>query len=330
MTQAKVLITSGVLSLAACTGGDDSEAMPTSAAGSDGADDGVAATGVATGPATDSGDTGGDPGDEGDTVGDTGTPADTADDDPMPPIWFDVGLPADGTGEGGGDCQGGATVLEATIRDFASTHPDFEAFWGSAPTTGLVLDALGADATPQYNPAVPVSPGGSSATQITSAGSFSDWYHDVGGTNVAVPFEIELEEDPVGSGQFVFDDATFFPVDNAGWNGAPGPNNETFPDTLDDQHNFHFTTEIHTSFVYAPGQVFTFIGDDDLWVFVDGSLVIDLGGLHGELEGSVEMDTLGLDEGRTYAMDVFHAERRHNGSHFRIETSIACFFPPAG
>ena len=61
-----------------------------------------------------------------------------------------------------------------------------------------------------------------------------------------------------------------------------------------------------------------------------GARVIDLGGLHGELTGSIDLDTLGLTDGESYTMDIFHAERRHDGSHFRIETSIQCFAPPAG
>ena len=252
------------------------------------------------------------------------------DDIPPPPIVYDVGGTPEMTGGVDDRCTGGdATTLQATIRDFASSHPDFEVFWGSQASTGLVLDVLGADLTPEYNPAAPFPPAGSSATQITSAATFADWYHDVAGTNVPVAIDIPLEEMPPGSGNFVFDDPTFFPIDNDGWNGAPGPNNETFPDTLGDPHNFHFTTEIHTSFVYSPGQHFTFIGDDDLWVFIDGILAIDLGGLHGELQGTVDLDTLGLVDGDTYEMDIFHAERRHDGSHFRVETSIDCFFPPA-
>ena len=92
----------------------------------------------------------------------------------------------------------------------------------------------------------------------------------------------------------------------------------------------HVMVRCNLTVVYEPGQVFTFMGDDDLWVFIDGALVIDLGGLHGQLMGSVDLDTLGLAAEQTYDMDIFHAERRHDGSNFRIETSISCFFPPAG
>ncbi len=258
-----------------------------------------------------------------------GTTAGSEDDDSGPVI-FDVGTLSDVGEMGDADCNDGTVTLAATLRDFASTHPDFEAFWGSAASLDLVEPSLGADGLPVYNAAAPLPPGGSSPTQITSADTFAQWYADVADVNVTEAFDFELVETPPGSGLFVFDDPTFFPVDDAGWNAAPGPNNETYPDALGDEHNFHFTTEIHTTFIYAPGQVFTFIGDDDLWVFIDGELAIDLGGLHGEAEGTVDLSTLGLNPGDTYPMDIFHAERRHDGSHFRVETSIDCFLPPAG
>jgi fibro-slime domain-containing protein len=63
-----------------------------------------------------------------------------------------------------------------------------------------------------------------------------------------------------------------------------------------------------------------------LWVFVNGHLGIDLGGLHPERSRSIELDKVakdfGLVLGKTYPLDLFHAERHTNASHFRVETSI--------
>jgi fibro-slime domain-containing protein len=202
------------------------------------------------------------------------------------------------------DCEG----LVATIRDFSSSHPDFETYGGNMAYVGLVLPELGADLTPQHNPDY------AGEAMITSAETFAQWYHDVEGVNMSFPIELELMDE--GNGDFVFDSAAFFPLDDAGF-GNEG-----------NDHNFHFTTEVHTSFTYEGGEVFTFRGDDDVWMFVDGRLALDLGGLHPALEGSIEMDTLGLTPGQTYPMDIFHAERHTNESNFRIVTTIECFVTP--
>jgi fibro-slime domain-containing protein len=86
--------------------------------------------------------------------------------------------------------------------------------------------------------------------------------------------------------------------------------------------NFGFTTELHTSFRYAGGEVFTFRGDDDVFVFIDGKLVVDIGGVHGPTEGTVQIDQLGLTRDSVYPLDLFQAERNPTGSNFRIETTL--------
>lgn len=65
-----------------------------------------------------------------------------------------------------------------------------------------------------------------------------------------------------------------------------------------------------------------FVGDDDVWVFINNQLVIDLGGRHVQLSGSVALDTLELIPGTTYNLDVFNAERHTTQSNFRIDTTL--------
>lgn len=162
---------------------------------------------------------------------------------------------------------------------------------------------------------------GTSTGGIESADTFNQWYNDVEGVNINIPLTLTLVRQQDGS--YVFDDTNdsyyqqlggFFPIENQGW-GNPGGS----PD-----RNFHFTFELHTEFTYNEdgSQYFQFIGDDDVWVFINGYLVIDLGGIHGATEQNIDISRLDLEDGETYTLDFFFAERHRTQSNFRFQTNL--------
>jgi fibro-slime domain-containing protein len=134
----------------------------------------------------------------------------------------------------------------------------------------------------------------------------------------------------------------FFPIDDApnnikdmrfrakipeqyGYDGWPWED-EIFPNAP--RHDFHFTTEVVYWFKYDPAltAVLDFNGDDDVWVFVNGRLALDLGAPHVPEAGTVTVNAMsanryGLMPDQVYELRVFHAERKVEGSSFKLTLS---------
>ncbi|HVJ15780.1 MAG TPA: fibro-slime domain-containing protein [Polyangiaceae bacterium] len=228
----------------------------------------------------------------------------------MPSIMIDAGSGDTDAGMGARTCDG---KLKGVVRDFSMQHPDFEVLSHDSSKCycsdrGMVADALGDDRRPVY--AGDPTTGTPSTTGKTS---FDQWFHDTDGVNQSLEIELQFV-DQDGTGLYSYDNQAFFPID------------ELLLGNEGKLHNFHFTFELHTEFIYRGGERFTFVGDDDVFTFINGIKVADLGGIHAAETAIVELDVvapmLGLTPGGTYPLDFFFAERHMTESHFRMDTSL--------
>ena len=92
--------------------------------------------------------------------------------------------------------------------------------------------------------------------------------------------------------------------------------------------NYNLSLEGHAEFVYhyASDLYFTFTGDDDVYLYINGIRVLDVGAAHSIAKVKISLNdiatTCGLKEGEPARFDFFYLERHGSAANFGIETNI--------
>jgi fibro-slime domain-containing protein len=151
--------------------------------------------------------------------------------------------------------------------------------------------------------------------------------NDTAFKNVVIDTFLVFHLEDANTGTYHFQDGAFFYLDNKGFGKEWSTENTGVGDsTYISTHNFSYTMSLDTTFIMVPGLKFCFKGDDDIWLYLNNRLEMDLGGPHQAQADTVLVDTVaGLVMYQKYNFDFFYCERHAVNSDIEIMTNMLVF-----
>lgn len=145
---------------------------------------------------------------------------------------------------------------------------------------------------------------------VASSASFGTWFADVSGESASRSQSIMMTRD--ASGVYTYSAPDFTPADNLLYGNMGGAHNR----------GFTYAIDATTTYSQCAGQFLEVSAGADAWVYVNGSLVIDMGGTHTGGRQIIMLDRLGLDNGAPVRLQMFYAQRSSGASAFGLKTNM--------